>query len=219
MTPLIVAITGGSASGKSTFADALRRALDPADVRLIPEDEYYGDHAKEPGFDPQRFNFDDITAHDHDLLGAHLRQLKKGKSVHAPHYDFLTHKRLEQTREIKPADIIIVEGIHVLADPKLRALYDLTIFVDAPADIRLARRLLRDVRDRGRSVESVVTQYLRTVRPMHIAHTEPGRTEADIVIQNDAAAASPELEALSPSFDRLAAPAAAKIKAILADRV
>jgi len=218
MTPLIVAITGGSASGKSTFADALRRALDPADVRLIPEDEYYGDHAEEPGFDPQRFNFDDITAHDHDLLGQHLRQLKKGKSIHAPHYDFLTHKRLGQTREIKPADVIIVEGIHVLADPKLRDLYDLSIFVDAPADIRLARRLLRDVRDRGRSVESVVTQYLRTVRPMHLAHTEPGRDAADIVIQNDAAAASPELEALSPSFDRLAAPAAARIRELLAAR-
>ncbi|GJL96468.1 MAG: uridine kinase [Hyphobacterium sp.] len=219
MTPLVIAITGGSASGKSTFADALRRALDPAEVRLIPEDEYYGNHAEEVGFDPQRFNFDDITAHDHDLLGQHLRQLKKGKSVHAPLYDFLTHKRLEQTREIKPADVIIVEGIHVLADPNLRDLYDLTVFVEAPADIRLARRLLRDVRDRGRSVESVVTQYLRTVRPMHLAHTEPGRFDADIVIQNDAAAASPELEALSPSFDRLAAPAAAEIKALLADRV
>jgi len=218
MTPLIIAVTGGSASGKSTFADALRRQLNPYDVRLIGEDEYYGNHADEPGFDPQRFNFDDVAAHDHELMGEHLRKLKAGKSVHAPLYDFLTHKRLAQTREIKPADVIIVEGIHVLADPRLRDLYDLSIFVHAPADIRLARRLLRDVRERGRSVESVVTQYLRTVRPMHLAHTEPGKDEADLVVTNDAAAASPELEALSPSFDRLAMPAAAKIRELLVAR-
>jgi len=218
MTPLIVAVTGGSASGKSTFADALRRQLSPYEVRQIGEDEYYGEHADEPGFDPVRFNFDDLAAHDHDLMGEHLRKLKAGKSIHAPFYDFLTHRRLAQTREVKPADVIIVEGIHVLADPKLRDIYDLSIFVDAPADIRLARRLLRDVRDRGRSVESVVTQYLRTVRPMHLAHTEPGKAEADLVVNNDAAAASPELEALSPSFDRLAIPAATRIKALLAAR-
>lgn len=218
MTPFIVAVTGGSASGKSTFAEALRRQLAPYDVRLIGEDEYYGDHADEPGFDPLRFNFDDVTAHDHELMAEHLRKLKAGKPVHAPLYDFLTHRRLGQTREIKPADVIIVEGIHVLADPKLRDLYDFSIYVDAPADIRLARRLLRDVRERGRSVESVVTQYLRTVRPMHQAHTEPGKAEADMVATNDAAAASPELEALSPSFDRLAAPAAAKIRDLLEAR-
>lgn len=215
MTPFIVAVTGGSASGKSTFADALRRQLSPYDVRLIGEDEYYGDHADEPGFDPQRFNFDDVAAHDHALMSDQLRKLKAGKTIHAPLYDFLTHKRLAQTREVKPADVIIVEGIHVLADPILRDLYDFSVFVDAPADIRLARRLLRDVRERGRSVESVVTQYLRTVRPMHLAHTEPGKDEADLVVTNDAAAASPELEALSPSFDRLASPAAAKIRELL----
>jgi uridine kinase len=213
--PLIVAVTGGSASGKSTFADALRRQLDPLDVRLIAEDEYYGDHADEPGFDPLRFNFDDVSAHDHELMGTHLRKLKAGKSVEAPHYDFVTHRRLEQTRTVKPADVIIVEGIHVLADPALRDLYDLSIYVDAPSDIRLARRLLRDVRERGRSVESVVTQYLRTVRPMHLAHTAPGIEVADLVVTNDAAAASPELEALSPSFDKLAAPAAVRIRALL----
>jgi uridine kinase len=216
MKPVIVAVTGGTASGKSTFADALRRQLDPYDVRLIGEDEYYGDHATDPGFDPTRFNFDDVNAHDHDLLATHLRQLKSGETVHAPLYDFVTHSRLEQTREVRPGDVIIVEGIHVLSDPKLRGLYDLSIFVDAPADIRLARRILRDVRDRGRSVESVVTQYLRTVRPMHLAHTEPGRESADMVVLNDAAAASPELEALSPSFDKLAAPAAKRVRELLA---
>jgi uridine kinase len=218
MTPIIVAVTGGSASGKSTYADALRRLLDPLEVRLIAEDEYYGDHADEPGFDPQRFNFDDVTAHDHALLSDHIQRLKAGETVEAPHYDFVTHRRLEQTRTVKPADVIIVEGIHVLADPALRDLYDLSIYVDAPADIRLARRLLRDVRERGRSVESVVTQYLRTVRPMHLAHTAPGIETADLVVVNDAAAASPELEALSPSFDKLAAPAAVRIKALMEAR-
>lgn len=218
MTPIIVAVTGGSASGKSTYADALQRLLDPLEVRLIAEDEYYGDHADEPGFDPLRFNFDNVTAHDHALLSDHIQRLKAGETVEAPHYDFVTHRRLEQTRTVKPADVIIVEGIHVLADPALRDLYDLSIYVDAPADIRLARRLLRDVRERGRSVESVVTQYLRTVRPMHLAHTAPGIETADLVVVNDAAAASPELEALSPSFDKLAAPAAVRIKALMEAR-
>lgn len=217
MKPVIVAITGGSASGKSTYADALRRLLDPLDVRLIGEDEYYGDHADDPGFDPSRFNFDDVAAHDHDLLGAQLKELKAGKAIDAPLYDFITHRRLGQTRTVKPGDVIIVEGIHVLADPALRDLYDLSIYVDAPSDIRLARRLLRDVHERGRNLDSVVTQYLRTVRPMHLAHTEPGKAEADIVVVNDAAAASPELEALTPSFDKLAAPAAARIKALFAE--
>lgn len=218
MTPFIVAVTGGSASGKTTIAEALRRQLAPYEVRLVSEDEYYVDHADEPGFDPLRFNFDDITAHDHELMARHLRKLKSGKPVQAPLYDFLTHRRLAQTREIKPADVVIVEGIHVLADPGLRDLYDFSVYVDAPADIRLARRLLRDVRERGRSVESVVTQYLRTVRPMHLAHTEAGKAAADMVVTNDAAAASPELEALSPSFDHLAAPASARIRDLLEAR-
>lgn len=218
MNAIIVAVTGGSASGKTTYADALRRLLMPYETRLIAEDEYYGDHADEPGFDPLRFNFDDVTAHDHELMAKQLRVLKSGKTIKAPMYDFVTHRRLEKTRDVRPADVIIVEGIHVLADPDLRDLYDLSIYVDAPSDIRLARRLLRDVRERGRSLESVVTQYLRTVRPMHLAHTEPGKAEADLVVINDAAAASPELEALSPSFEKLATPAAERIKAILADR-
>lgn len=210
-----MAIAGGSASGKTTLAEAVRRALDPLDVRLVREDEYYRDHGHDPDFDPLRYNFDDVTAHDHALMARQLAALKKGKAVDAPLYDFATHSRLAQTRHVLPADVIIVEGIHVLSDPDLRPLYDLTVYVDAPADVRLARRILRDVRERGRSVESVVTQYLRSVRPMHLKHTEPGKAQADIVITNDAAAAAPELEALRPSFNALAQPVADRIKAML----
>ena len=215
MSRILVAVSGGSASGKTMLAEAIRRILEPLDVRLIREDEYYGDHAKDPGFDPLRFNFDDLAAHDHVLMGKQLAALKKGRAIDAPLYDFTTHSRLAQTRHIQPADVIIVEGIHVLADPDLSPLYDLTVFVDAPADVRLARRILRDVRERGRSVESVVIQYLRSVRPMHLKYTEPGKDTADIVVLNDAAAADPELEALRPSFNALAQPVADRIRALL----
>jgi uridine kinase len=218
MSRILVAISGGSASGKTTLAEAVRRRLEPVDVRLIREDEYYGDHAKDPGFDPLRFNFDDVAAHDHALMAKQLGALKKGKAIDAPLYDFATHSRLPQTRHVLPADIIIVEGIHVLADPDLAPLFDLTVYVDAPSDVRLARRILRDVRERGRSVESVVTQYLRSVRPMHIKYTKPGRDNADLVVLNDAAAADPELEALRPSFNALAEPVVARIKELMAAR-
>ena len=217
MNRLLVAISGGSASGKTTLAEAVRRILEPVEVRLVREDEYYGDHANDPGFDPARFNFDDVAAHDHALMGKQLAALKKGRAIDAPLYDFATHSRLPQTRHVQTAEIIIVEGIHVLADPELSPLYDLTVFVDAPADVRLARRILRDVRERGRSVESVVTQYLRSVRPMHLKYTEPGKDTADLVVLNDAAAADPELEALRPSFNALAQPVVDRIKALMAD--
>ncbi|MEE2565276.1 uridine kinase [Hyphobacterium marinum] len=215
MSRLLVAIAGGSASGKTTLAEAIRRLLEPMEVRLIREDEYYRDHGYDPAFDPLRYNFDDVTAHDHALMAKQLSSLKKGKAVDAPLYDFATHSRKDETRRVQPADIIIVEGIHVLADPDLTPLYDLTVYVDAPADVRLARRILRDVRERGRSVESVVIQYLRSVRPSHLKFTEPGKAIADIVVTNDAAAAEPELEALRPSFNALAEPVAARISAML----
>lgn len=216
MNVILVAVTGGSASGKTTLAEAVRRGLEPLEARLIREDEYYRDHGNQPGFDPLRFNFDDVSAHDHDLMARHLSALKKGRAIDAPLYDFVTHSRAGKTRHISPAEAIIVEGIHVLSDPDLSALYDLTIYVDAPADVRLARRILRDVNDRGRSVESVVIQYLRTVRPMHLKYTEPTRKTADIIVVNDAAAADPELEALRPSFDTLARPVIDRIRALQA---
>lgn len=217
MKTILVAVSGGSASGKTTLAEAVRRGLEPVETRLIREDEYYVDSSTVPGFDPLRFNFDDVSAHDHALLARHLSALKKGKGVDAPLYDFVTHSRSKQTRHLSPADVILVEGIHVLSDPDLMSLYDLTVYVDAPSDVRLARRILRDVRERGRSVESVVIQYLRTVRPMHLKYTEPAKAIADIVVNNDAAAADPELEALRPSFDMLAQPVIERIRALRAE--
>ncbi|MCF8880956.1 uridine kinase [Hyphobacterium sp. SN044] len=217
MKTILVAVSGGSASGKTTLAEAVRRGLEPVEARLIREDEYYVDSSTVPGFDPLRFNFDDVSAHDHALLARHLSALKKGKAIDAPLYDFVTHSRAKTTRHISPADVILVEGIHVLSDPDLMSLYDLTVYVDAPSDVRLARRILRDVRERGRSVESVVIQYLRTVRPMHLKYTEPAKAIADIVVNNDAAAADPELEALRPSFDMLAQPVIERIRALRAE--
>lgn len=214
MKTILVGISGGSASGKTTLAEAVRRGLEPVEARLIREDEYYVDGGSVPGFDPLRFNFDDVSAHDHALLGRHLSALKRGKPVDAPLYDFVTHRRAKETRHISPAEVILVEGIHVLSDPALTALFDLTVYVDAPSDVRLARRILRDVRERGRSVESVVVQYLRTVRPMHLKYTEPARDIADILVENHAAAADPELEALRPSFDTLARPVIERIRAL-----
>ena len=217
MKVILVAVSGGSASGKTTLAEAVRRGLEPVEARLIREDEYYVDSSTVPGFDPLRFNFDDVSAHDHALMARQLSALKKGKAVDAPLYDFVTHSRARETRHITPADVIIVEGIHVLSDPDLASLYDLTVYVDAPADVRLARRALRDVTERGRSVESVVVQYLRTVRPMHLKYTEPAKTSADILVVNDAAAADPELEALRPSFNALAKPVIERIRALRAE--
>lgn len=179
---ILIAITGGSGSGKSTLAEAVAATLPPGTATLMREDSYYRDAASLPGFDAATFDFDDVSARDHDLLIADLARLKAGKPVTAPVYSFLHHGREPDGEPIPVSQVIIVEGTHVLSTPALADLFDIRVFVDTPADIRFIRRLLRDQTERGRTAESVIDQYLKTVRPGHERWTEPSRTRADFII-------------------------------------
>ncbi len=205
MKRVLVGVTGGSASGKTEIARAAARAVSPLSSLVISEDDYYGDHGARSDFDPALFNFDHPDSRDHGLLAEQLAALKAGDNIQAPVYDFTIHRRRSDTREIAAADIVVVEGIHLFCDVDVRNLLDIRVFVDAPDDVRLARRLLRDVNERGRTAHSVVSQYLGTVRPMHQQWIDPGRDHAHIHIHNDAAAARPP-EHLSAFFDELAQP-------------
>jgi uridine kinase len=178
----VIAIGGGSASGKTTLAGALPGALVPLSSALIAEDDYYKDNQAEPGFVAEAYNFDHPDARDHGLLAAHLDALRAGQGVDQPLYDFTIHGRRPQTRRIEPCDVVIVEGIHILCTPDLLRRVDLKVYVDTPDDVRLARRLLRDVAERGRAPDFVVNQYLSTVRPMHVRFTEPTKWSADLMI-------------------------------------
>ena len=180
----LVAITGGSGSGKSTVAAALQAALPPGAAVLVSEDWYYRDCSAFPDFDPASFDFDDIAIRDHDLLIEHLAALKAGRPVTAPDYCFVRHARRETGRPVAPASMVIVEGSHLLCVPNLASLFDLKVYLDTPDDVRFIRRLLRDQAERGRSQESVVAQYLRTVRPAHLRLTEKSRAVADLVLQD-----------------------------------
>lgn len=182
---IIVAITGGSGAGKTTVADALAAALAPLTVALLREDDYYNDNAATPGFDAASFNFDHVDARDHTLLAEHLAALKAGQAIEVPRYDFVLHGRQPNCTRLEPAHVIIVEGTHVLHPPSLRSLYDLALYLDVPDDIRLTRRIRRDVAERGRSVETVTAQYLGTVRPMHYRFTDPGRVHAHVISFDD----------------------------------
>ncbi|PZN99786.1 MAG: uridine kinase [Alphaproteobacteria bacterium] len=185
---ILIAITGGSGSGKSTLAQALVAALPRGAAALMREDSYYRDAASLPGFDAATFDFDDVAARDHGLMTADLMRLKAGKPVTAPVYSFIHHGREPDGEPIPVADVVIVEGTHVLCTPAMTALFDIRVFVDTPADIRFIRRLLRDQEERGRTADSVVAQYLTTVRPGHERLTEPSRTHADFVIADTTAA-------------------------------
>lgn len=201
--PLLIAVAGGSGSGKSTLAFALQARLPAGTVRVVFEDAYYGDYGGEPGFDAATFDFDDVAAKDHGLLAQHLRALKAGETVEGPVYCFSTHRRKAETERLAPSPIVVVEGAHLLCTPSLAAVFDLRIFVDTPADVRFIRRLIRDQRERDRTADSVVSQYLATVRPAHERLIEPSRALADIVIADQCGAVTPGDPAV---FDRLLAP-------------
>lgn len=202
-SPLLIAVAGGSGSGKSTLASALEARLPAGAVTLVIEDAYYGDHGGKPGFDPAAFDFDDLSAKDHDLLARDLTALKAGQVVDGPVYSFETHRRLADTTVLAPAPLIVVEGAHLLCNADLAALFDLRIYVDTPPDVRFIRRLIRDQAQRARTADSVIQQYLATVRPAHLTFVEPSRTRADIVINDDRGAVIPD----DPrEFDRLLAP-------------
>lgn len=199
----LIGIAGGSGSGKTTVAQALARRLGSRAV-LIAEDSYYGEYADEPWFDPATFDFDDVASRDHALMRAHLAELKDGGRVDVPCYDFVTHRRLPgQATPTGPAEVVIVEGLHIFCTPEVAALFDMKVYVDTPPDIRFIRRLIRDQAERGRTPDSVIGQYLGTVRPAHLRQVEPSRVAAEIVVLDEAGAV--RLTDLT-AIDRLVAP-------------
>jgi len=179
---LILGVAGGSGSGKTTVVEEILRSLHPTAVSVIHHDSYYRDLVHLPFEERADVNFDHPDALETELLVEHLTKLRGGESVDVPVYDFSTHTRTNEVRAVEATGVIIVDGILVLADPRLRDLMDIKVFVDTEDDIRFIRRLRRDIRDRGRSLESVVDQYLSTVRPMHLAFVEGSRSFADIII-------------------------------------
>ncbi len=182
MRPLIVGIAGGSGSGKTTLVREILKLLPGKAVVVSEQDAYYKDSAHLPLEERRAINYDHPAALDNALLLQHLTQLRRGKAVDKPVYDFITHTRRPQTVPVEPADVIIVEGILVLENRRLRELMDLKLFVDTDPDIRFIRRLTRDLEERGRSLDSVVHQYLSTVRPMHLEFVEPSKRYADVII-------------------------------------
>ena len=184
----IVGIAGGSGSGKTTITAALMAALGDR-AALLQHDWYYRDQAGVPPSRREAVDYDHPDAQETALLVAHLEALKAGRPAAAPQYDFATHTRAAGTVHVAPKPVIVVEGINALADPGLRAHFDLTVFVDAPADIRFIRRLQRDIAERARTVESVVAQYLEQVRPMYEAYVAPSKAHAHLVLSGEAAVA------------------------------
>lgn len=177
----IIAITGGSGAGKTTLARTLARQLGAGAV-VIAEDDYYRCASTIASFDAATHNFDAPDAKKHDLLRAHLQLAKSGGAFDKPVYDLVTHRRQQHVERIAHARTLIVEGIHLLASPDLRTLFDLKVYIEADEALRLARRMIRDVEARGRTPRSVMTQFFATVRPMHEHHVEPQRAFADIVL-------------------------------------
>ena len=179
----ILGIAGGTASGKTTVAKKLKELATPyGKVSMLRLDDYYKDMAHLSLEERKQINFDHPDSYDFDLILKHIDDLLNGKSIEKPIYDFVLSVRTKETETIEPSDVIIIEGIMIFTDERLRNLFDMKIYVDTPDDIRFIRRLKRDIRDRGRTLESVVNQYLTTVRPMHHSFVEPSKKYADIIV-------------------------------------
>ncbi|MBE6041108.1 MAG: uridine kinase [Clostridiales bacterium] len=183
MSRLFIGVAGGSGSGKSTFTNRLKDEFGDK-VTVIYYDNYYKAHHDIPFEGRKLINYDHPDAFETDLLISHLRELRNGNSIECPVYDFTVHDRSDKVMTIEPSDIMIIEGIMVLQNEQLRDLLDIKIFVDADADERILRRVIRDVRDRERDVEGIARQYLNTVKPMHYIYVEPTKYMADIVMNS-----------------------------------
>jgi uridine kinase len=181
-TPLIIGIAGGTGSGKTTVVNIILERTGPEHVAILAHDSYYKDLSALPFEERRKVNFDHPDSLDTPLLIEHIRQLKHSIPASAPIYDFKTHTRTHQTIIIQPQPVILVEGILIFVEPDLRNLFDIKIFVDTDADIRFIRRLQRDIAERGRTSQSVINQYLSTVRPMHLEFVEPSKRYADVII-------------------------------------
>ena len=180
--PLVVGIAGGTGSGKTTVAHKLAAAMPAGRCITIEHDAYYRDQAHLSAEERARINYDHPASLESDLLATHLRDLRAGQTVEVPIYDFANHTRRKETRRLAPARVIIVEGILVFTEPALREQLDIKIFVDTDSDIRLIRRIRRDLEQRGRTFQSVRDQYYATVRPMHLEHVEPSKRWADLIV-------------------------------------
>jgi uridine kinase len=182
MNPTIIGVAGGSGSGKTTVSMRILERVGAPPIAYIQHDSYYFDNSHLPPDERARMNYDHPDSLDTPLLIEHLRALRAGQGVDVPTYDFSTHSRRPKTVRVDPQPVILVEGILIFVEKELRELMDVRIFVDADSDLRFIRRLQRDVHERGRSQDSVVEQYLRTVRPMHLEFVEPSKRYADVII-------------------------------------
>ena len=176
----VIGICGGSGSGKTTIVEKIRELV--GEFAFIPQDNYYRSAEHVSNVNITGFNFDHPSAFDTELLVEHLSALREGRSIDMPQYDFVHHRRSEASTKVEPGKLIIFEGILIYFDARLRDLIDLKLFVDTPDDIRFIRRLQRDVKERGRTVDSVVTQYLEVVRPGHYQFVEPTKVYADLIV-------------------------------------
>jgi uridine kinase len=180
--PFVLGIAGGSGSGKSTIARALLEALAPGAGVLIEQDHYYRSQSHLAPEERQRVNYDHPDALEVELLAAHIDELRAGRAIERPTYDFAIHDRAPRGVRIEPARVIVVEGILVLFEPRLRQRFDAKLFVDTDADIRLMRRIRRDLEQRGRTFAQIRKQYYESVRPMHMAFVEPSKRFADLIV-------------------------------------
>ncbi len=176
----IIGITGGSGSGKTTIVRKISEIV--GSFAVLPQDNYYQSAEHVNNTNITAFNFDHPSAFDSDLLVRHLEDLRAGKAIQTPQYDFVNHRRLPETVTVEPGRLVVLEGIMIFFEPRVRELLDLRIYVDTPDDIRFIRRLKRDIDDRGRTVQSVINQYMETVRPGHYDFIEPTKAYADLII-------------------------------------
>jgi uridine kinase len=181
-SPVVIGIAGGTGAGKSTIARRLVRPLPPGTVTVLEHDSYYRDRPDLRPEERARLNYDHPDALDSDLFFEHLHDLRADRAIEKPIYDFVTHRRLGRTERVRPSPVVIVEGILIFVERRLRDLMNIKLFVDTPPDVRVLRRIRRDLRDRGRDFDSVRRQYYDTVRPMHLEFVEPTKRFADLII-------------------------------------
>jgi uridine kinase len=179
---LVIAIAGGSGSGKTTVAQVILQRVGPDRISFLQHDAYYKDLSGLPPVQRAEVNFDHPNSLESELLIQHIKQLKNGQPVEVPIYDFANHSRTERTYTVQARGVILVEGILLFAEPALRDLFNVKLFVDTDSDIRFIRRLQRDIAERGRTTDSVIHQYMTTVRPMHLEFVEPSKRYADVII-------------------------------------
>lgn len=180
--PVVIGVAGGSGSGKTTVTRSICQRFSDKTILVIEQDYYYKDQSHLPFEERLKTNYDHPLAFDNDLLMEHIQELVNQKSIEKPVYDYKVHSRSEEVIHVEPKEVIILEGILILEDPRLVDLMDIKVFVDTDADLRMVRRLMRDIKERGRTLDSVIDQYIHNVRPMHLQFVEPTKRYADIII-------------------------------------